>query len=411
MAQVKPEIETFAKIKVVGIGGGGGAALIRMIHDNIKGVDFIAINTDVQALNQNLAAKKIAIGKTLTRGLGAGMNPDIGQRAAEENQNEIRDALNGADMVFLTCGLGGGTGTGAVPEVAKIAKDIGALTIAVVTKPFSFEGAQRRRIAEEGFDRLMQHVDAIITIPNDRVLQIIDKKTSLIQAFTVVDDVLRQGVQGIAELITVPGLINVDYADVKAIMENSGSALMGIGKASGDNRAVEAAKQAIASPLLELSIDGAKGILFTITGGLNLGMHEVAEAAKIITGSADEDAKVIFGATIDEDMDEDVRITVVATGFDSRERRMAAPGAVEVQAQGTWTPPSMLRVRDEEETRAKKPAFISPKPFPRPVAPVIKEPLVPKPIPRPVAPPPSAPPAPTEEEEIEIPAFIRKKMM
>ena len=411
MAQVKPEIETFAKIKVVGIGGGGGAALIRMIHDNIKGVDFIAINTDVQALNQNLAAKKIAIGKTLTRGLGAGMNPDIGQRAAEENQNEIRDALNGADMVFLTCGLGGGTGTGAVPEVAKIAKDIGALTIAVVTKPFSFEGAQRRRIAEEGFDRLMQHVDAIITIPNDRVLQIIDKKTSLIQAFTVVDDVLRQGVQGIAELITVPGLINVDYADVKAIMENSGSALMGIGKASGDNRAVEAAKQAIASPLLELSIDGAKGILFTITGGLNLGMHEVAEAAKIITGSADEDAKVIFGATIDEDMDEDVRITVVATGFDSRERRMAAPGAVEVQAQGTWTPPSMLRVRDEEEARVKKPAFIPPKPFSRPVAPVIKEPLVPKPTPRPITPPPSAPPAPTEEEEIEIPAFIRKKMM
>ncbi len=408
MAQVKPEIETFAKIKVIGIGGGGGAALNRMIHDNIKGVDFIAVNTDVQALNQNLAGKKIAIGKTLTRGLGAGMNPDIGQRAAEENQNEIREALNGADMVFLTCGLGGGTGTGAIPEVAKIAKDMGALTVAVVTKPFSFEGAQRRRIAEEGFDRLMQHVDAIITIPNDRVLQIIDKKTSLIQAFTVVDDVLRQGVQGIAELITVPGLINVDYADVKAIMENSGSALMGIGKASGDNRAVEAAKQAIASPLLELSIDGAKGILFTITGGLNLGMHEVAEAAKIITGSSDEDARVIFGAAIDEDMDEEVRITVVATGFDSRERRATAPGAVEVQAQGTWTPPSMLRVRDEEE-RPKKSTY-TPKPFPRQSMPIIKEQPMTRPAPRPMAPPaPIAPPS--QEDEIEIPAFIRKKMM
>ena len=264
MAQVKPEIETFAKIKVAGIGGGGGAAINRMISDNIKGVDFIAINTDVQALNQNLASTKLSIGKTLTRGLGAGMNPEVGSRAAEENQNEIRDALNGADMVFLTCGLGGGTGTGAIPEVAKLAKDIGALTIAVVTKPFTFEGAQRRRIAEEGFDRLLEYVDAIITIPNDRVLQIIDKKTSLMDAFTVVDDVLRQGVQGIAELITIPGLINVDYADVKAIMHNSGSALMGIGRASGENRAVEAAKQAIASPLLELSIDGAKGILFTI---------------------------------------------------------------------------------------------------------------------------------------------------
>lgn len=409
MAQVKPEIETFAKIKVVGIGGGGGAALNRMIHDNIKGVDFIAVNTDVQALNQNLSSKKIVIGKTLTRGLGAGMNPDIGQRAAEENQNEIRDAINGADMVFLTCGLGGGTGTGAIPEVAKIAKDIGALTVAVVTKPFSFEGAQRRRLAEEGFDRLLQHVDAIITIPNDRVLQIIDKKTSLIQAFTVVDDVLRQGVQGIAELITVPGLINVDYADVKAIMENSGSALMGIGKASGDNRAVEAAKQAIASPLLELSIDGAKGILFTITGGLNLGMHEVAEAAKIITGSADEDARVIFGAAIDEDMDEEVRITVVATGFDSRERRTAAPGVVEVQAQGTWTPPSMLRVRDEED-RSKKSVY-TPKSFPRQPMPSIKEQPMVKPAPRPAAPLTQAAPLPQEEDEIEIPAFIRKKMM
>ncbi len=406
MAEVKPDIQTFAKIKVAGIGGGGGSALNRMITDDIKGVDFIAINTDVQALSQNLAGSKIAIGKTITRGLGAGMNPDIGCRAAEENQNEIRNALNGADMVFLTCGLGGGTGTGAIPEVAKIAKDLGALTVAVVTKPFSFEGAQRRRIADEGFERLIQYVDTIITIPNDRVLQIIDKKTSLMDAFSIVDDVLRQGVQGIAELITIPGLINVDFADVKAIMENSGSALMGIGKATGENRAVEAAKQAIASPLLELSIDGAKGILFTITGGQNLGMHEVAEAAKVITGSADEDAKVIFGANVDEAMKEEVRISVVATGFDSRERRMAAPGAVEIQAQGTWTPGSFLRVRDEDDRRHKPKVNFQP-------ARMAEE----QPKPEPSAKSASASggkaavKAPQAEDGLEIPAFIRKKMM
>src|SRR3989339_2121682 len=354
MAEVKPEIETFAKIKVCGIGGGGGAALNRMIADQIKGVDFIAINTDIQALHHSLAQTKIAIGKTITRGLGAGMNPDLGRKAAEENQNEIRTALNGADMVFLTCGLGGGTGTGAIPEVAKLAKDIGALTVAVVTKPFSFEGAQRRRLAEDGFKQLIEYVDTVITIPNDRVLQIIDKKTSLIEAFNIVDDVLRQGVQGISELITVPGLINVDYADVKAIMESSGSALMGIGRATGENRAVEAAKQAIASPLLELSIDGARGILFTISGGSDLGMHEVAEAAKVITSSADEDARVIFGATIDDSMNEEVRITVVATGFDSRERRTKAPGTVEVQAQSTWSSNTPLRMR-EDESMVQKP--------------------------------------------------------
>ncbi len=406
MAQVKPDMETFAKIKVVGIGGGGSAAANRMISDNIKGVDFIVINTDVQALNQSLAQRKIPIGKTITRGLGAGMNPEIGARAAEENQNEIREALAGSDMVFLTCGLGGGTGTGAIPEVAKLAKDMGALTVAVVTKPFTFEGAQRRRIAEEGYDRLLQHVDAIITIPNDRVLQIIDKKTSLMDAFMVVDDVLRQGVQGIAELITIPGLINVDYADVKAIMENSGSALMGIGRASGENRAVEAAKQAIASPLLELSIDGAKGILFTISGGSDLGMHEVAEAAKVITSSADEDAKVIFGASIDENMNDEVRITVVATGFDSRERRTKAPGTVEVQAQGSWAASPFLRARDEEPMKAarSKMNFQPQAPMERLTVPKVE---MPKPQPKPT----SVSVQQKEEDEIEIPAFIRKKMM
>lgn len=422
MGEVKPDIQTFAKIKVCGIGGGGGSAVNRMISDNIKGVDFIAINTDVQALSQNLASTKIAIGKTITRGLGAGMNPDVGCRAAEENQTDIRNALTGADMVFLTCGLGGGTGTGAIPEVAKIAKDIGALTVAVVTKPFSFEGAQRRRIADEGFEKLIQYVDTIITIPNDRVLQIIDKKTSLVDAFSIVDDVLRQGVQGIAELITIPGLINVDFADVKAIMENSGSALMGIGKATGENRAVEAAKQAIASPLLELSIDGAKGILFTITGGVNLGMHEVAEAAKVITGSADEDAKVIFGANVDNDLKEEVRITVVATGFDSRERRMTAPGAIEIQAQGNWQSGGLLRVREEEERsrRMEKQRLNYQAPQPSPArVPIMEETYAPSPrpepksAPRPQPKPPASPPAPpqTEEDEIEIPAFIRKKMM
>lgn len=418
MAQVKPEIETFAKIKVVGIGGGGSAAVNRMISDNIKGVEFIVVNTDVQALNQSLSSKKLAIGKTITRGLGAGMNPEIGARAAEENANEIRDALNGSDMVFLTCGLGGGTGTGAIPEVAKLAKDIGALTVAVVTKPFSFEGAQRRRIAEEGFERLMHHVDAIITIPNDRVLQIIDKKTSLMEAFKVVDDVLRQGVQGIAELITVPGLINVDYADVKAIMESSGSALMGIGRATGENRAIEAAKQAIASPLLELSIDGAKGILFTISGGSDLGMHEVAEAAKVITSSADEDAKVIFGANIDDDMDEEIRITVVATGFDSRERRATSPGAVEVQAQTTWAPASgFLRMREREEVVSHAPPKRAQTFTSRPVEalrpePVHKEPALPKlEVKQSTKAAVAAKAAQSEEEEIEIPAFIRKKMM
>lgn len=415
MAEVKPDIEVAAKIKVVGIGGGGGAAVNRMISDKIKGVEFIVVNTDVQALHQNLAPNKIPIGKTVTRGLGAGMNPDMGRRAAEESQNEIRNMLNGADMVFVTCGLGGGTGTGAAPEVAKLAKDIGALTVAVVTKPFSFEGAQRRRIADEGYQQLLEHVDTIITIPNDRVLQIIDKKTSLLDAFKVVDDVLRQGVQGISELITIPGLINVDFADVKAIMESSGSALMGIGRATGENRAVEAAKQAIASPLLEVAIDGAKGILFTITGGTDLGMHEVAEAAKIITGSADEDAKVIFGANVDEAMKEEVRITVVATGFDSRERRAAAPGAVEIPAQNTWTP-APLRARDEDphSARPKTAPSFAPHPVSRPLpqpAPV-QPAYVPTHKPAVQAPPPPPPkPAASEEEEIEIPAFIRKKMM
>lgn len=323
MPQVKPAIETFAKIKVVGVGGSGGSAVDRMVKTNIRGVDFVAMNTDVQALHHNSAGHKLHIGKTVTRGLGAGMDPEMGKRSAEESQNEIRDALKGTDMVFITCGLGGGTGSGASPVIAEIAREVGALTVAVVTKPFSFEGPQRRAIAEQAYNELARKVDTIITIPNDRVLQIIDKKTSLLEAFKIVDDVLRQGVQGISELITVPGIINVDFADVKTIMRDTGSALMGIGVASGENRAVEAAKAAISSPLLEVAIDGARGILFTITGGSNLGMQEVAQAAEVITESTDENVKVIFGSVIDESMGDDIRITVIATGFEDRERKVA----------------------------------------------------------------------------------------
>jgi len=316
MAEVKPEIETFAKIKVIGVGGGGGSAINRMIDSGIKGVGFVAINTDVQALHYNKANEKIHIGKTVTRGLGAGMNPDLGKSAAEESQNEIKEALKGCDMVFVTCGLGGGTGSGASPIVAQLAKEAGALTVAVITKPFIFEGGQRKNIADRAFTELADKVDTIITISNDKLLSVIDKKTSLLEAFKIADDVLRQGVQGIAEIITVPGIINADFADVKAVMSNAGSALMGIGMASGENKAIDAAKEAINSTLLDMSIDGARGIVFTITGGPDLSMTEVSEAAKVITSAADDEAKIIFGAVIDEKMKDQIKITVVATGFD-----------------------------------------------------------------------------------------------
>jgi len=315
MSETKSRIETFAKIKVIGVGGSGGSAINRMIQANIKGVEFIAVNTDAQALHHSLAPHKLHIGEMVTRGLGAGMDIEIGKKAAEENQNEIHEMLKGSDMVFITCGLGGGTGTGAAPVIAKIAKEMGALTVAVVTKPFSFEGIQRKNIAEKGLKDLLDKIDTIITIPNDRILQIVDKKTSLLDSFEIVNNILKQGVQGISDIITVPGLINVDFADVKAIMKDAGSALMGIGKASGENRATKAAQAAIDSPLLELSIEGAKGILFTITGGSDLTMHEVSEAAKVITESADTEAKIIFGAIIDETLKDEIKITVIATGF------------------------------------------------------------------------------------------------
>lgn len=317
MPQVEPAIETIAKIKVAGVGGAGGAAINRMVESGIEGVEFIAINTDAQALFHSKAKVKIHIGKDATRGLGAGADPIVGKLAAEESADEIRKALEGADMVFVTLGAGGGTGSGAGSVVARLAKEMEILVVGFATKPFAFEGEKRRRNADEAIENLRKAVDTLITIPNDRLLQTIDRQTPLIEAFKVADDVLRQGVQGISDLITVHGLINLDFADVKAVMVNAGSALMGIGRASGEDRAVLAAQQAIDSPLLEVSIDGARGILFNVIGGNDLSMHEINAAAEAITSAADPDANIIFGATIDDKLSGEVIITVVATGFDA----------------------------------------------------------------------------------------------
>lgn len=319
---IKPDVQRFAKIKVVGLGGGGCNALSSMISlQQIQGVEFIAINTDAQALLGNQAPTKVQIGETLTRGLGSGGNPQIGRQSAEESATKIQEVLEGADMVFLTAGMGGGTGTGSIPVAASIAKQMGALTVAVVTKPFGFEGTRRMMVAEEGLEDLKDKVDALIVIPNQRLLEVVDKNVTLAEAFKLADSVLGQGVQGISDLITMPGLINVDFADVRTIMTNAGSALMGIGQAGGENRAATAARMAIASPLLEVSIEGAKGVLFNIVGGPDLGMNEVNEAAHIIAQSAEPDANIIFGATIKDDLVDMVKVTVIATGFDeSRER-------------------------------------------------------------------------------------------
>jgi len=317
MPQVAPELETFARIKVVGVGGAGGAAVNRMVDAGVKNVDFIAVNTDAQALHYSKAGTKIHIGHEATKGLGAGADPTVGEQAAQESIEDIRKVLQGSDMVFITIGAGGGTGSGAGHIVARIAKEEGALVVGFATRPFSFEGDKRRRNADTAIDNLAKSVDTLITIPNDRLLQTIDRKTPLLEAFQVADDVLRQGVQGISDLITVHGLINLDFADVKTVMSNAGSALMGIGRASGENRAVEAAKQAIESPLLEVSIDGARGILFNVIGGMDMSMHEINEAAEAITSAADHDANIIFGATINPELDGEVIVTVIATGFDS----------------------------------------------------------------------------------------------
>lgn len=473
MAEVKPDIETFAKIKVIGVGGSGGSSVDRMIASKIRGVEFVAMNTDVQALHKSQATHKVHLGKTVTRGLGAGMNPEVGQRAAEESADEIRELLKGTDMVFVTCGLGGGTGTGAGPVVAAIAKEVGALTVAVVTKPFAFEGAQRRAIAEQGFEKLVGQVDAIITIPNDRILQIIDRKTSLVEAFETVDDVLRQGVQGISEAITVPGLINVDFADVRTVMAGRGSALMGIGRGHGDNRAIDAAKAAVASPLLEVSMDGAKAVLFIVTGGSNLAMQDVTEAAKIISQAADPNVAMIWGTILDESMKDEIKITVIATGFEKnsvpakpakvnfapaptpaapapapRPTPVVAPpveplnrmpiqnprpaanqqgggffsnmlnsfGGQPGEGESTRQPEVQQEMPEQSAPVAPAPAPRQPAPAPAPLAqqPHVSQPVYAPMNPRPMQPPQPAPApkkAASEDDELEIPAFIRKKMM
>lgn len=321
MIDLELEPVNFAVIKVVGVGGAGNNAVNRMISTGLRRVEFVAINTDAQALTMSLSNNRIQIGAKLTKGLGAGGNPEIGQKAAEESRDEIVESIKGADMVFVTAGMGGGTGTGAAPIVAEIAKELGALTVGVVTKPFTFEGRRRAQQAEMGIENLRSKVDTLITIPNDKLLQVVDKNTSIVEAFRIADDVLRQGVQGISDLIAVPGLINLDFADVKTIMKDTGSALMGIGTASGENRAPEAARLAISSPLLETSIEGARGVLLNITGGTTLGLFEVNEAAEIIAQAVDPEANIIFGAVVDESLNDEVRVTVIATGFDRQPAR------------------------------------------------------------------------------------------
>lgn len=387
--EVKPKIETFARIKVLGVGGSGTSAVNRMSELGIKGVEFVAINTDAQALHNNQADKKVHIGKSLTKGLGAGMNPELGRQAAEESQEEIEEVVANADMVFITCGLGGGTGTGAAPVVAEIAKDRGILTIAVVTKPFTFEGNKRKEIAEAGYDSLRDKVDAIISIQNDRILQIIDKKTSLVDSFKTVDDVLRQGIAGISSLITSHGQVNADFADVRTIMQDAGTALMGIGVGTGENRAEVAAKGAINSPLLDMTIDGARGVLFNITGGPDLGMFEVDEVAKTITRNVDSDAYVKFGAVIDESMGDEIRVTVIATGFDENNRKPAPKNFAPIEE--VIKPIAVIPDVPEEAPRPeiRKPLF-----SPKPVDPVQVQPVE----------------VEATEDELDIPAFIRKKM-
>lgn len=381
---IKPEIARFAKIKVVGIGGGGSNAVNSMISTGlIKGVDFIAVNTDAQALLTNLAQTKIQIGDNVTRGLGAGGNPEIGRQAAEESREKIKEYLRDCDMVFITCGEGGGTGTGAAPIFAEIAKEQGALTVAVVTKPFRFEGTRRMVAAEEGIMNLKDKVDTLIVIPNQRLLEVIDKKLTLLEAFRVADSVLSQGVQGISDLITMPGLINVDFADVRSIMTNAGSALMGIGTGVGENRASTAARTAVASPLLEMSVEGAKGVLFNITGGTDLTMAEVDEAAKQIAGAVDPDANIIFGATIDENLVDQVKISVIATGFDETKKRLREISAARSTTQTGFGQPYTSRPVQQPQQEVRQ----------QPMSPVF-------------TPPADVPP---EDDEFEIPAFLRQR--
>ena len=371
---VKPDIESFARIRVVGVGGSGGNAVNHMVTTNLSGVDFIAVNTDSQDLMKSKAKKKIHVGKTLTRGLGTGMNPDIGKQAAEETREEIQEALKGSDMVFVTCGMGGGTGTGAAPVVAKIARDLGALAVGVVTKPFGFEGSARLRLAEQGINELRKAVDAIIIIPNDKLLTIVNRDTGVKNAFALCDDILKQAVEGISDLITTTGIINVDFADVRTIMQNAGSALMGIGIAIGEKRAESAARAAINSPLLEVSITGAKGVLFSIAGGDDLGMLEIQDAANVITEAIDPDAKVIFGAVTDETLKKgQVRVTVIATGFPENQ-----PGSQNRSTPGMPAAPQRLSAMPKKTNDELPPLRVERKPVPPPIP-------APAPIPPPVS--------------------------
>lgn len=391
---IKPDIARFAKIKVIGIGGAGCNAISSMISvAQIAGVDFLGINTDAQALLACQAPTKVQIGEHITRGLGTGGRPDIGQQAAEESCEKLKEYLRDADMVFFTCGEGGGTGTGATPAIAKLAKELGALTVAVVTKPFYFEGTRRMITAEEGILNLKDKVDTLIVIPNQRLLEVIDKKMTLLEAFRVADSVLSQGVQGIADLITMPGLINVDFADVRAIMTNAGSALMGIGTGVGENRAATAARTAIASPLLEMSIEGAKGVLFNITGGPDLTMAEVDEAAKQIAAVVDPDANIIFGATIDEHMVDQVKISVIATGFDETKRRLRELTGKTRDSAGAYAtghPPVFTKTVTSYQTPIDGG----------------QTPLQPTTT---FVPPALADDLPPEEDEFDIPAFLRQR--
>ena len=384
MALIKPDSNTFAKIKVLGIGGGGGNVVTSMVVDQeMMGVDFVAVNTDAQALLASQAQTKLQIGEKLTKGLGSGANPQVGRKAAEESKKQIREILEGSDMVFLTAGMGGGTGSGASSIIAKIAREVGALTVAVVTKPFLFEGTRRMVVAEDAIEELREQVDTLIVIPNQRLLDVIDQKVTLIEAFKVADSVLGHGVQGISDLITTPGLINVDFADVKAIMSNAGSALMGIGSGVGEGRAATAARTAISSPLLEVSIEGARGLLFNIIGGKDLTMAEINEAAEIITKTAETDANIIFGATIDESLSDQIKITLIATGFDearTRLQQLVSPTPVQKQDD--------IITEKEEPEKAKEDKGK--------VKTLIKETVVDEAI-------------PPEDTELDIPAFLRQK--
>jgi cell division protein FtsZ len=397
--------ENYAQIRVVGVGGGGSNAVNRMIAEGLRGVEFIAVNTDSQALMLTQAPKRVRIGDKLTRGLGAGGNPETGEKAAEESSDDLYEVLKGSDMVFITSGMGGGTGTGASPIVARVAKEVGALTIGVVTRPFTFEGGKRSKAAESGIAKLKDQVDTLIVIPNDRLLEIVDKRASLQQAFRVADDVLRQGIQGISELITVPGLINLDFADVKTIMSEGGAALMAIGTASGDNRAVDAAQQAISSKLLDVTIDGARGILFNVTGGPSMTLFEVNQAAEIIKSTAHPDVNLIFGAVIDENMKDELRITVIATGFDQ-----PAPVVAKAAAQAQAAPRPRPRVLEAVGANVAPAARVTSS---SPATPSPSSPASPQPAPvrgeqrAPV--PPEFPNRVFNDTDLDIPPFLRKR--